>query len=239
MTAAIVALLQVSSSHQTPAAPSPCISKCSATSALIFLFPGVGTKLRKEAVGWERKAFYWPFHLPFGASLPIFHRTWREADGVDGGRRLMGDASSPYSLWSAEFRCAADSQGLGTGSGIRGQIPRFHMYVGGIAEFCFITSFLFSKGAHLRWRWLVFYKQLCVFGPPLPHWAHQPGKALQGLHPDHVLPWEQRVTGPKLPPSDTLVGWSNYFWIPPTPFHSRIMGGGGVYFCNFSKTKQH
>lgn len=55
VTAAIVAELQVSSSHQAPAAPSPWVSARGATSALIFLF--LGGQVEGEVVGWGRKAF--------------------------------------------------------------------------------------------------------------------------------------------------------------------------------------
>lgn len=64
----------------------------------------------------------------------------------------------------SEFRCAPDSQALGTGSGIRRQIPFFNVYVSTVIAFCVITYFRYSKGVHLKWRRLAFYKQLCVFG---------------------------------------------------------------------------
>ncbi len=86
---------------------------------------------------------------------------------------------------SVEFRWVPDSQAFGAGSGIRRQIPFFHAYVSSVIAFCLITFFHFLKGAHLKWRWLVFYKQLCV--PDCRRIARpfSQGKPGNGLHLYH------------------------------------------------------
>lgn len=108
-----------------------------------------------------------PFYLPCRVSL-VWHHSystrgrwcWRKQEAH--GTSLLFIPSLNRGRRSVEFRCVPDSQALGTGSGIRRQIPFFHAYVSSVIAFCLINYFLCSKGAHLKLRRLAFNKQLCV-----------------------------------------------------------------------------
>lgn len=95
---------------------------CSATSALLFLLR-LGRYSKEEAVGKARKPI-------------IYHLHPRDSGGSE---RLMLDKD-----WSSLlFCCDSKSLALGTGSGIKGQIPFSTFIVALPLHFCLITSSLF------------------------------------------------------------------------------------------------
>lgn len=119
VTAAIVALLQVSSSHQAPAAASPWVSAHSATSAFIFLF--FGGQVEGEVVGWGSKAFYsFIYLLQFTVFLLCIHKE-RQMMLTEAGDWWDTSSFIPSvnrGSWSADFRCDSDSQALGQEVGL-------------------------------------------------------------------------------------------------------------------------
>lgn len=135
-------------------------------------------RLKKKKGKLQRRKLLLFYSPEPGVSVVYYlsHLMWgrwywwkQEADATS----LLSTLSLIRDRRSVEFRCGADSQAMGTGSGIRGQIPLFHVCVNSVVAFCLITPFLFSKRTHLSWRRLALYKRLCVFvfSAATAHWA--------------------------------------------------------------------
>lgn len=168
VTAAIVALLQVSSSHQTPAGPSHWVNAHSATSAYLPVHWGAGGRRSRGLVQESLYEFICHVELFSGLSsltdAYLMRGTWcvwmQESDE---------HPSHSYPLWtrgrrSTEFRQHPWFPGLTDRKWDYRTNPIFHVYVSSIITFCLITYFLFSKSAHLKWKRLGFSKHLCSFG---------------------------------------------------------------------------
>lgn len=145
----------------------PPDSCCSFTLSECHLSASLGGRVKEKL--WVGASESLTFHSPCEDTRTcqqshITRGRWcwqkREADGTS----LSFISPLNRGRRSVEFRWVPDSQASGTGSGIRIQIPYFHEYVSSVIAFCLITLFLYSKSAHLKWRRLAFYKQLCVLG---------------------------------------------------------------------------
>lgn len=118
VTAAIVALLQVSSSHQTPAGPSHWVTAHDATSAYLPVRWGSRVK-EKLRVGAGK---FLSAYLPCWALVWPIISHWCILNARD-MMCMNAGGSLNRGRWPTDFRRASDSQALGTGSGISEQIP--------------------------------------------------------------------------------------------------------------------
>lgn len=141
MTAAIVALLQISSSHQAPADPPPWVTTCSATSASKSAFLR-GTRQRRSCGSSQKSLSHWNI-------------TQQEADDVDGGWRLIDHPPFSAHLWTkASDKLSSDASLIprpwGQEVGLRDK-SHFFMHMSAVSSH-FASSLTLSSRWALVWN---------------------------------------------------------------------------------------